>query len=72
MRTPLIIVICKCLSAESVNFFRSYFGAMFRILNDPPRMTPPNRSGDSEGAESPALRGAFCFGLLTDPMATHL
>ena len=31
-------------------------------------MTFPNRSGDSEGAESPAQRGAFCIGLLTGVM----
>jgi hypothetical protein len=42
-----------------------------RIPPSPPEQVLPTRSVELPGAQSPAPRGAFCYGLLTDPMATH-
>ena len=42
-----------------------------RIPPSPPEQVLLTRSAGLLGAQSPALRGAFCYGLLTDPMATH-
>ena len=40
------------------------------IVAAPPEQVLLTRSAGLAGAQSPALRGAFCYGLLTDPMAT--
>ncbi len=45
--------------------------ARFRIWFAPPEQVLLTRSAGLAGAQSPAPRGAFCYGLLTDPMATH-
>ena len=39
------------------------------MASDPPEQVLLTRSVGLSGAQSPAPRGAFCFGLLTDPMA---
>ena len=40
-------------------------------LPGPPEQVLLTRSAGLPGAQSPAPRGAFCYGLLTAPMATH-
>ncbi len=42
-----------------------------RIPPFPPEQVLLTRSVGLSGAQSPAPRGAFCYGLLTDPIAIH-
>jgi hypothetical protein len=44
---------------------------MRAIPSAPPEQDLLTRSVELSGAQSPGPRGAFCFGLLTDPIAMH-
>jgi hypothetical protein len=44
---------------------------MRTIPSAPPDQALLTRSGELLSAQSPAPRGAFCFCVLTDPMAAH-
>ena len=44
---------------------------IYTIASAPPEQDLLTRSVELSGAQSPAPCGAFCYGLMTDPMATH-